>query len=86
MHFQYVEHYVASLIQELEFSEFLKEKLKITLHWKTEVYIALENKTLNVVKKYRVLDGEFKRQIESGNVFVCERHYESEDIEYTSKF
>ena len=46
--------------------------------------IALE--TLNVVKKYWVLDGEFKRQIESGNVFVCKRHYESEDIEYTSKY
>ena len=35
-----------------------------------------------MAKKYWVLDGEFKRQIESGNVFVCERHYEIEDIEY----
>ena len=53
MHFQNVEHHVVSLIQELEFSEFLKEKLKITLHWETN--------TLNDVKRYRVLDDEFKR-------------------------
>ena len=39
-----------------------------------------------MTEKYRVLDGEFKRQIESRNVFICELHYESEDIEYTNMF
>ena len=48
MHFQNVEHHAASLIQELEFSEFLKGKLKITCI----------GQTTYVVKKYRLLDGE----------------------------
>ncbi len=53
---------------------------------KTQDYVEWKNKTLDVVKKYRIVDGEFKRQIEAGSVYVCERHYQSEDIEYTSKF
>ena len=48
--------------------------------------MAKKYRVLYVVKKYRVLDGKFKRQIESVNVFICERHYESKDIEYTNKF
>ena len=53
---------------------------------KSEDYLHWKNNTLHAVKKYRVLDSEFKGQIEGRNVFLCERHCESEDIEYTSKF
>ena len=44
--------------------------------WKKEVTA--------VVKKYRVIDKSLRNRLEKGQVFICERHYESTGIEYTS--
>ena len=50
---------------------------KCDLIWKSEI--------VTILKKYRVLDQSLKNRIDNGKVFVCERHYEESDIEYTSK-
>jgi len=47
------------------------------IKWKLEI--------VAVLKKYRVIDQSLKKRIENGKVFICERHYEVRDIEYTSK-
>ena len=52
---------------------------------KSNDYVQWKNATLRIVKKYRVLDDDFKRQIEKGNFFICERHYQQEDLEFTRK-
>ena len=52
---------------------------------KSQDLVSWRNETINIVKKYRTVDPDFKRQIAAGNVYICERHYEEEDIEPTSK-
>ncbi len=47
--------------------------------------VAWRKATINIIKKYREVDESFKRQISSGKIYTCEKHYELEDIEYTSK-
>ena len=36
---------------------------------------------LRVVTRDRVVDASFRKQIEEGSVFFCERHFTPEDIE-----
>lgn len=36
---------------------------------------------LNIITRDRVVDEEFRRQIEEGKVHICERHFKAEDIE-----
>ena len=50
-----------------------------------EFYVKWKKEILNIITKYRVVDKCFKKQIESGNIHVCERHFSKEDIELTSK-
>ena len=52
---------------------------------KSQDFIDWRSKTLNIVKKYRTVDRDFKRQIESGNIYICEKHYQEGDIELTSE-
>ena len=37
--------------------------------------------SLHVVTRDRVVDASFRKQIEEGSVFICERHFTPEDIE-----
>ena len=37
--------------------------------------------SLHVVTRDRVVDASFRKQIEEGSVYVCERHFTPEDIE-----
>ena len=46
-------------------------------NWKKDI--------VTVLKKFRVVDKSLKDRIEKGKVFICERHFEVSDIEYTSK-
>ena len=36
---------------------------------------------IKVVTRDRVVDDNFRKQIDSGNVYVCERHFKKEEIE-----
>ena len=36
------------------------------------------SKIVSIVSKYRVLDSDFKRQLDGNNVAICEDHYEDE--------
>lgn len=38
---------------------------------------------LHELKKYRVTDSNFQRQIENDKVFTCEKHFHENDIEIT---
>lgn len=41
---------------------------------------------LNVVTKSRVIDKDFRLQIESDRVYTCEKHFKPEDIEVCKLF
>ena len=41
---------------------------------------------LGVISKYRSIDKYLKERIDSGNIYICERHFLPEDIEFTSEF
>ena len=41
---------------------------------------------LDVLIKYRVVDKSFKKRIDDGKVYLCERHFIEQDMERTSKF
>ena len=42
---------------------------------------AIRDEWIKVITKDRVVDANFRKQIESGNVYVCERHFKKEEIE-----
>lgn len=48
-------------------------------------YMEWRKNLLGILTKYRVVDKDFKKRIEKGNVYICERHFVDEDIERTSK-
>ena len=41
---------------------------------------------LSVVTKDRVVDDKFKKQIEKNNVYVCQRHFNDEDLWHCKVF
>ncbi len=41
---------------------------------------------LNEITKSRVIDQAFKEKIEKDTVYICERHFQSVDIEICKKF
>ena len=41
----------------------------------------IRDEWIRVITKDRVVDANFRKQIESGNVYVCERHFKKEEIE-----
>ena len=52
---------------------------------KSPFYSAWREKVITIIKKYRVVDKSLKRQIDSWNISICERHYKQDDIEFTSR-
>ncbi|CAB4004060.1 DNA transposase THAP9, partial [Paramuricea clavata] len=42
---------------------------------------AIRDEWIRIITKYCVVDANFRKQIESGNVYVCERHFKKEEIE-----
>ena len=44
--------------------------------WKSDI--------VDVLLKYRELDRPLKTRISNGNIWICERHYQPSDIEFTS--
>ena len=52
---------------------------------KSPFYSAWREDVISIIKKYRVVDENLKRQIEFWNISICEKHYIQEDIEFTSK-
>ncbi|CAB4011433.1 PREDICTED: uncharacterized protein LOC105844711 [Paramuricea clavata] len=52
---------------------------------KSPLYSAWREDVISIIKKYRMDDETFKRQIEACNISICERHYKQDDIEFTSK-
>jgi hypothetical protein len=53
---------------------------------KDDFYSTWRKNILDVIRRYRIVDKSFKNQILSGNVYVCERHFPVEAIEFTSKY
>ena len=50
-------------------------------------YEGWRNNIINVLTKYREMNiSELKERVMKGNVYICDRHYADEDIEYTGKF
>ena len=50
-----------------------------------EYYVNWKNNILQVLNKYREVDKDLRDRINGGKVFICERHYKPDDIEYTSE-
>ena len=55
---------------------------------KSELYQEWRQEILGVLLKYRDTDLVLKEKQQNGDAdfFICERHFPSDDIEYTSKF
>ena len=53
---------------------------------KGEFYQEWKKEIVNVILKYRVADDNFKKNIQAGNVHICERHFKANDIEITSEY
>ena len=39
----------------------------------------------NIISKYRTLDKDIKKRFEDGKVYICERHFRPEDVEFTGR-
>ena len=50
-----------------------------------DFYEEWRTKILNVLIKYCVKDNKLKEKIKAGAVYICERHFQESDIEFTSK-
>ena len=50
-----------------------------------EFYENWKKGVLSILTRYRVVDQNLKEIIQKGNVFICENHYDHEDIEITRK-
>ena len=53
---------------------------------KDDFYEKWRENILNVLKKYRGMDANFSTLIQRGHIFICEKHFATDDIELTSKF
>ena len=51
-----------------------------------EFYEKWRKDILAVLLRFREADEALKKRIKTGNIYVCERHFTSDDIEFTSKF
>ena len=52
---------------------------------KDEFHSDWRKNLINVITRYRENDTALKDQITAGNVYICERHFSSGDIELTSE-
>ena len=62
---------------KLSIFEIPNRKADFYEEWKTNI--------LNVLIKYPVKDDKLKERIKAGTVYICERHFQESDIEFTSK-
>ena len=53
---------------------------------KTEFYLKWKTEILSMITRDRVVDPNFKALVKNDKVYICERHFKPEDIEYTSKY
>ena len=51
-----------------------------------DFYTKWRKDILDVLLKYRGVDSILRERLKSGKVYVCERHFQPEDIVLTSKF
>ena len=49
---------------------------------KNSFYLEWRKKTLDIIKRYRIVDANFQELLDKGKVAICERHYKK-DIECT---
>ena len=52
---------------------------------KDDFYEEWRTNILKVLIKYRVKDDKLQEKIKAGTVYICERHFQESDIEFTSK-
>ena len=48
---------------------------------KGQFYVNWRDDIITVLRKYREFDALFRKQLASGNVFICENHYAPSEIE-----
>ena len=52
---------------------------------KNEFYSKWRKKLVESISKFRAVDGAFRERVLAGKVYICERHFSEEDLEFTSK-
>lgn len=53
---------------------------------KGDFYEEWRNKLIRLILQYRVMkEQELREKVMKGNVYICEKHFSPQDIEYTSK-
>ena len=48
-------------------------------------YLEWKKNILNITTKYRPVDANLSQQIERGQIYICENHYEPEDVKITGR-
>ena len=49
-----------------------------------DFHVKWRNNIAAVLGRYRVMDKAVRERILTGKIYICERHFKTEDIEFTS--
>ena len=49
-----------------------------------DFHVSWRNNIVAVLGRYRVMDKAVRERVLTGKIYICERHFKTEDIEFTS--
>ena len=49
-----------------------------------DFHVSWRNNIVAVLARYRVMDKAVRERVLTGKIYICERHFKTEDIEFTS--
>ena len=49
-----------------------------------DFYVSWRNNIVAVLGQYKVMDKAVRERVLTGKIYICERHFKTEDIEFTS--
>ena len=49
-----------------------------------DYHVSPRNNIVAVLGRYRVMDKAVRERILTGKIYICEQHFKTEDIEFTS--
>ena len=49
-----------------------------------DFHVSWRNNIAKVLRRYRVMDKAVRERILTGNIYICERHFKTGDMEFTS--
>ena len=50
-----------------------------------DFHVSWRNNIVSILGRYKIMDEAVRERILTGKFYICERHFKTEDIEFTSK-